>query len=399
MEQQATMPVEMFERLVESLLQNLTSINKLGGVTVSPSRKKKAVDNLRKASGIPMQLDAESGAFVPVFIFGDFNLHHPLWGSDKSSPLSNDFVEWLQNSSFVLLNSSNPTYATHTGSASRLDLSICSASISHGVDCYVSDSNFESDHCPVIITWSKLKHISKKIKTIDWNRTMSQSANVLTTKTNLNVLTRKISEVIRDNTKIITLPANDYPPWWNLSCHNFHKLKILFRKRSLRLISESDWIKHKKYVAKLRFHIKKASRNYWDKICNITRNPPLKAHNNLSWIDTLPTVLLGLRTAIQEDNNYSIAQIVYGERLRLPGEFSSEPSIRTALEGFANNLQKQMETVGPRTTRRNSRRHIFVHKDLENCSHVFQRIDRVKKQLESPYEGPFPVIERQDKYY
>ncbi|GBN11779.1 hypothetical protein AVEN_267582-1 [Araneus ventricosus] len=63
MEQQATMLVEMFERLVESLLQNLTAINKLGGVTISPSRKKIAIDNLRKAYGIPMQLDAESGAF------------------------------------------------------------------------------------------------------------------------------------------------------------------------------------------------------------------------------------------------------------------------------------------------------------------------------------------------
>ncbi|GBN82720.1 hypothetical protein AVEN_250905-1 [Araneus ventricosus] len=60
MEQQANMIVEMFERLVESLLQNLTAINKLGGETISPSRKKKAVDNLRKASGIPMQLDAGS---------------------------------------------------------------------------------------------------------------------------------------------------------------------------------------------------------------------------------------------------------------------------------------------------------------------------------------------------
>ncbi|GBO29522.1 hypothetical protein AVEN_61572-1 [Araneus ventricosus] len=58
-----------------------------------------------------------------------------------------------------------------------------------------------------------------------------------------------------------------------------------------------------------------------------------------------------------------------------------------------------METVGPRTTRRNSSRHIFVNKDLENCSHVFHRIDRVKKQLESPYEGPIPVIERKDKYF
>ncbi|GBN79614.1 hypothetical protein AVEN_160622-1 [Araneus ventricosus] len=61
MEQQANMLVGMFERLVESLLQNLAAINKLGGDTISLSRKKKAVDNLRKASGIAMQLDA--GAF------------------------------------------------------------------------------------------------------------------------------------------------------------------------------------------------------------------------------------------------------------------------------------------------------------------------------------------------
>ncbi|GBM47657.1 hypothetical protein AVEN_120095-1 [Araneus ventricosus] len=106
-----------------------------------------------------------------------------------------------------------------------------------------------------------------------------------------------------------------------------------------------------------------------------------------------------MRDVIQEDNIRSIAQIVYGESLRLPGEFFSEPSIRTASESFANNLEKQMETVGPRTTRRNSSRYIFVKKDLENCSHVFQRIDRVKKQLESLYEGPFPVIERKDKYF
>ncbi|GBL80224.1 hypothetical protein AVEN_29195-1 [Araneus ventricosus] len=103
---------------------------------------------------------------IPVFIFGDFNLHHPFWGSNRSSPLSNDFVEWLQNSSFILLNSSNPTYAAYTGSASLLDLSICSASISHAVDCYVSDSNFESDHYPDIITWSILDHTPKKNKVI-----------------------------------------------------------------------------------------------------------------------------------------------------------------------------------------------------------------------------------------
>ncbi|GBM82167.1 hypothetical protein AVEN_229817-1, partial [Araneus ventricosus] len=62
MEQQANQLVELFERLVESLLQNFSAINKLGGETISPSRKKKAVDKLRKASGVPMQLDADAGA-------------------------------------------------------------------------------------------------------------------------------------------------------------------------------------------------------------------------------------------------------------------------------------------------------------------------------------------------
>ncbi|GBN57296.1 hypothetical protein AVEN_224921-1 [Araneus ventricosus] len=112
-----------------------------------------------------------------------------------------------------------------------------------------------------------------------------------------------------------------------------------------------------------------------------TLNTALEAHNNLSWIDTLPTVCLGLRTAIQEANNHSIAQIVYEESLRLLGEFFSESSIRTASECFDNNLQKQMEIEGSRTTRKNWSQHIFVNKDLENCCHVFQRIDRVKKQL------------------
>ncbi|GBM23552.1 hypothetical protein AVEN_196633-1 [Araneus ventricosus] len=130
-----------------------------------------------------------------------------------------------------------------------------------------------------------------------------------------------------------------------------------------------------------------------------TLKTALKAHNNLCCIGTLPSVHLGLRTAIQEDNNHSISQIVYGESLRLPGEFFNEPSITTASESFANNLQNQTETVGPRTTRKNSSQHIFVKKDLENWSHVFQRIYGVKKQLESPYEGPFPIIERKDKYF
>ena len=57
----------------------------------------------------------------------------------------------------------------------------------------------------------------------------------------------------------------------------------------------------------------------------------LKAQTNPSaWTDSLPLVLLGIRTALKEDTRSTAAEMVYGTTLRLPGEFfnpSSTPLI------------------------------------------------------------------------
>lgn len=41
----------------------------------------------------------------------------------------------------------------------------------------------------------------------------------------------------------------------------------------------------------------------------------------------------------------------------------------------------------------------FHIKSLYRCSHVFLRIDRVKKPLELPYDGPFLVLQRSPIYF
>ncbi|GFW04642.1 hypothetical protein TNCV_3066601 [Trichonephila clavipes] len=115
----------------------------------------------------------------------------------------------------------------------------------------------------------------------------------------------------------------------------------------------------------------------------------IKAHNNIRWTESLPTVSLGLRAAIRPDISYTIAQMVYGTSIKLPGEFFDPPTINMDPQNFAAKLQQHMAELKPLKSPSNRKQNIFVHKDLKSCSHVFIRIDRVKKALEPPYEGPY----------
>ncbi|GFW02542.1 retrovirus-related Pol polyprotein from transposon opus [Trichonephila clavipes] len=125
----------------------------------------------------------------------------------------------------------------------------------------------------------------------------------------------------------------------------------------------------------------------------------IKAHNNIRWTESLPTVLLGLRAAIRPDISYTIAQMVYGTSIKLPGEFFDTPTINMDPQNFVAKLQQHMAELKPLKSPSNRKQNIFVHKDLKSCSHMFIRIDRVKKALEPPYEGPYTVQKKYDKYF
>lgn len=130
-----------------------------------------------------------------------------------------------------------------------------------------------------------------------------------------------------------------------------------------------------------------------------TLKSALKSHNTVKWTDALPTVLLGMRTAIREDKKFSISQMVYGTNIKVPGEFFEKSSKVLDQNSFTNNLQKTMNDLRPRRRSPVSNEHVFIHKDLSFCTHVFIRVDRVKKPLEPSYEGPYAVVSRFDKYF
>ncbi|XP_053596144.1 uncharacterized protein LOC128668019 [Microplitis demolitor] len=125
-----------------------------------------------------------------------------------------------------------------------------------------------------------------------------------------------------------------------------------------------------------------------------TLKAALMCKTGVPWIHALPSVLLGLRTTYKEDIKSSPAEMLFGTTLRVPGEFFVHQELPTDPQAFLENHRKAMRMMQPTQTAHHSKPKVFIHKDLDKCSHVFIRCDHVKAPLEQPYRGPFKVIER-----
>lgn len=125
----------------------------------------------------------------------------------------------------------------------------------------------------------------------------------------------------------------------------------------------------------------------------------IKCHENENWIEVLPTILLGLRNSFKEDLQASPAQLLYGTTLKLPGEFFVQENTPGDPSTFAAKLQNHMSKLRPVPTAHHNHTTVFVHPDLHTCSHVFLRDDSVRRPLQQPYTGPYPVISRQPKIF
>ncbi|XP_044574082.1 uncharacterized protein LOC123258277 [Drosophila ananassae] len=127
-----------------------------------------------------------------------------------------------------------------------------------------------------------------------------------------------------------------------------------------------------------------------------TLKAALKCADPINWSSSLHLILLGLRTTVKSDIELSPTEMVYGTALRVPGGTTTQKHTESE---FAEALQK---TISQLPTTKPVHHHTpqeFVHPDLNHCTHVFVRVDRVKTPLEANYEGQFEVLAKHDKYF
>ena len=109
-----------------------------------------------------------------------------------------------------------------------------------------------------------------------------------------------------------------------------------------------------------------------------------------NWIDELPWVLLGLRTATKEDLQTSPAEMVFGDSPLLPGEFASSgktPFFPSFTQTSTSSPQHhRVDTPTPLAT-------------LARRKYVFVRVGPQHPSLQRPYQGPFKVIQTGNKTF
>ena len=132
-----------------------------------------------------------------------------------------------------------------------------------------------------------------------------------------------------------------------------------------------------------------------------TLKSALKAQSEPNkWTESLPLILLALRSSFKADLKCSAAELVYGCTLRLPGELLVPTKNTESLNptSYVDRLRNHMLELKPEPTRPKEIQN-QIPKDLFSCTHVFVRVDSVKKPLQPPYDGPYRVISRKEKYF
>ena len=112
------------------------------------------------------------------------------------------------------------------------------------------------------------------------------------------------------------------------------------------------------------------------------------------WSRQLQWVLLGLRTTPHAALGASPAEVLYGKNLRIPADLlPSEDTLDTITS--TNNFISQF--LPTKLTYKPDKKPVNIPSNLLKSNFVFERIDHHKYPLSFSYEGPYPVLDFNDK--
>jgi cleavage and polyadenylation specificity factor subunit 1 len=110
-----------------------------------------------------------------------------------------------------------------------------------------------------------------------------------------------------------------------------------------------------------------------------TLKAAITCHVDPNWTEEFPLVLIGICTSLKEDMQASVAELVYGEPLRIPGELLTPTASSVDAALVITELRQHMARLRPVPAARHASPATFVHSDFGKCTHVFLRQDTTRR--------------------
>ena len=100
-----------------------------------------------------------------------------------------------------------------------------------------------------------------------------------------------------------------------------------------------------------------------------------------------------------KDENFSSAELIFGQTLRLPGQFFNDYEISLTQSEYRKQLIAFMARLRPSPTRFSRNHKAHLEEKLLICTHVFVRYESPSNKLEPSYNGPYAVLEKGPKFF
>ena len=249
----------------------------------------------------------------PFILTMDSNAHHTQWGSAVMDPRGKLIAEWIENNEYILLNNGEPTFLTHSGTFTHIDLTICSSDIAVDIHWKPHHNPCNSDHFPIIIkTADKItpheRSIKWNIKSANWTKftnTINIPENFVSPNQACDSVTQAINSAA-ENSITKTNQTNVRPSayWWNKDCTIAKRTKNkALTKYKNHLGNLEYWIAFKKAKAKFRYTVRRARDDSWkDFLRNLTnKNTSTELWKHVNLIRNKPSYT---NIVLKINNNY-----------------------------------------------------------------------------------------------
>lgn len=219
-----------------------------------------------------------------VYIGGDFNAHHNLWGKNaRNTSRGNLVANEITNSNLLLLNDGNHTYQNINNHIfTAIDLSLISNDYATNVEWKIMEDNVGSDHLPILceIGTNDRNNLTKIIKKVNIKKLMDDISTMsFENAIDIESYETMLQETIRNCTQTIQTKIKHTPkPWWTSYIEKLwlikrNKQRIYFKNKTAFTATEL-----KNSIANLKKEIKIQKENTWNAfIEDVNPNNSLKS--------------------------------------------------------------------------------------------------------------------------